>query len=204
MKHLIIILLLGISTFGIAQTTNAKRTITVYGSVVKPSDNAIYKTDITLTLDSGYYGDGPCQTLDELMEKYYAEIKKQNIDPSKFTRDDLAYVSTGYRKDGTVLRFETTDKNEIIKVTSVKMGQVFPSYVQMKSILSESEIKRLTKKALENARQNAEVLAEIAGEQIDQIHAISGSYDSASDAYWQSPTADSDYFRLTVVYTLKN
>lgn len=204
MKHILIVALFLISNFGIAQNTTNERTITVYGSTKKIPSVVVYKTDVTLSLENSYYSDNPCATLEELEAKYYEELKKLNIDTSKFTKDDLAYAATGYRKDGTILRFETKNKAEIIEVTSIRMTQVMPSYVQVKSILSESEIKLLTQNALADARKNADFIAEIAGEEVDKIFSIGGSYGSGKDEYWRSPSADSEYFTLTVVYALKN
>lgn len=204
MKNIIAIVLLLMATFGMAQSPTNQRSITVYGTAIKSEGNVTYKTDITLSLDSGYYSENPCTTVEELEAKYFAELKKLNIDTSKFTKDDLAYAATGYRKDGTVLRFETKSKAEIVKVTNIKMAQVMPSYVQMKSTLSEVEIKILTQKALVDARKNADLLAETAGEEVDKVFSIGGSYSSGTDSYWRTPTADPEYFRLTVVYTLKD
>jgi len=205
MKQFILAALLCISAFGIAQnetTTGTERTIIVYGSAEKPLENVTYKTEITLTLDNGYYDDGPYKTLDELLAKYYAEVKGLSIDTSKFTRDDLAYAAAGYRKEGTILKFETKNKKDIIKLTSVNMSQVTPSYILIKSKLSEAEIKFLTTKALEDARKNAEILAEVSGVKIDKIFSISSS-NLGSDTYWRSGNTDPEYYRLTVVYTLK-
>lgn len=204
MKQFILVILLCISTFGIAQNSTSERTITVYGSAKKNSVELIYKTDVTLSLESGYYAENPCTTLEELEAKYFEELKNLNIDTSKFIRDDLAYAASGYRKDGTVLRFETKDKAEILKVTSIRMTQAMPSYVQVKSVISEAEIKILTKQALADARKNAELLAESAGEEVDKIYSIGGSYSSDGDEYWRSPSIDPEYYRLTVVYTLKD
>ena len=204
MKQFIIIALLCISTFGIAQTTTDKRTVTVYGSAIKPVNEVFYKTEVTLTMDNGYYDDSPYKTLDDLMAKYYEELKKENVDISKFTRDDLAYVASGYRKEGTILKFITKDKKEILKVTGIKMAQIMPSYVQVKSETKEADIILLTEKALINARRNADIIADSMGSEIDEILSINTGYSIGNDDYWRSPNSGPDYFNLTVVYTLKD
>ncbi|WP_400078156.1 hypothetical protein [Winogradskyella sp. R77965] len=204
MKQFILAALLCISTFGMAQTITNQRTVTVYGSALKPTNEVLYKTEVTLTMDNGYYDDSPYKTLDDLMAKYYEELKKENVDISKFTRDDLAYVASGYRKKGTTLRFITKDKKEILRVTGIKMAQVMPSYVQVKSETTDEDVKMLTKKALVDARKNAEILTESAGEELDKIYSINSSYSSGYDSYWKSPNSSSEYFSITVVYTLKD
>jgi len=203
-KQFILAALLCVSTLGIAQSTSTPKTITVYGSVKKQPKKMIYKTEVTLTMDNGYYDDSPYKTLESLMAKYYEELKNLNIDTSKFIQDDLAYAATGYRKGGTVLRFETSNQEEIIKLTSVKMTQVTPSYVQVKSVFSEAEIKAMTKAAVADARKSAELLAEAADEEIDGLYSISGRYNVGADEYWRSANSGPEYFSVTVVYKLKD
>lgn len=203
MKQFILIVMFCVSIFGKAQNPTAEKTITVYGSVEKVLEGGTYKTEVTLSLENGYYGDGPYKTLDELLTKYYEEVKKLNIDTSKFTRADLAYAATGYRKEGTILRYETKSKKDILKVTSIKMSQAMPSYVQVKYKTSEAEIKLLTQKALKDARENAEILTEASGEELDKIYSIT-SYNLGEDDYWRVPNSNPEFFRITVVYTLKD
>jgi len=82
MKQFIIAVVLCVSSLGIAQTTTSQRTITVYGSAVKPVNNISYKIDVTLTMDNGYYDESQYKTLAELMTKYYEKLKNDNIDVS--------------------------------------------------------------------------------------------------------------------------
>ncbi|MBU2919898.1 hypothetical protein KO504_00965 [Winogradskyella psychrotolerans] len=203
MKPIILILMLCASVYAKAQQITPERSITVHGTVEKPLDDVMYKTEVTLSLEKGYYGDGPYKTLDELLAKYYEEVKSLNIDTSKFIRDDLAFAAMGYRTEGTVLRYETKSKKDILKLTNIKMSQVMPSYVQVKSKIFDAEIKLLTQKALENARKNAELLAEVSGEEIDKLFSIS-SYDLGEESYWRAANSGTEYLRLTVVYTLKD
>jgi len=88
----------------------------------------------------------------------------------------MAYSATGYRNDGTILHFQTNNKEEMLSVATIKMAQVMPSYVQVKDVVSEDEVKQLAKKAIKEARKNAELLAEISGEEVDKIYSIN-SYD---------------------------
>lgn len=201
MKQFILGILLCVSTLGIAQNTSDKRTISVYGVAEKTTQTITYKTDVTLTLDNSYYTDDPYNSLDELLVKYYEKVDELNIDKSKFTEDKLAYVSSGYRKDGVVLRFETNDKAEILKLTSIRMAQVMPAYVQVKTETPEADMKNLMTAALKNARKKADMLAAINGDKIDKIDSIVSDYDTST--YWQSPNTDSEYVRLSVVFTLK-
>ncbi|WP_299123392.1 SIMPL domain-containing protein [uncultured Winogradskyella sp.] len=203
MKHFIIVVLLCISTFGISQNATTERTITTYGSVVIESNELLYKTDVTLSLENNYYAENPCTTLEELKEKYFKEVKNRGVDITKFVQDDMAYSATGYRNDGTTLHFETKDKEEMLSVVQIKMAQVMPSYVQVKNIISKDEVKKLAKEAIEEARKNAELLAEVSGEKIDKIHSIN-SYDLDGNSYWRSPSSGPSYLRLTVIYALKD
>lgn len=201
MKQFALAILLCISTFGISQNTADKRVISVYGVAEKTTQTTTYKTDVTLTLENSYYGDSPYNSLDELLAKYYEKVAELNIDKSKFTVDELSYVSSGYRKDGTVLTFTTKDKAEILKLTSIRMAQVMPAYIQVKTETPEADMKKLMTIALEDAREKAERLAAISGDEIDEICSIVS--DDYTNTYWQSPSADSEYVRLGVIFTLK-
>lgn len=202
MKQFALAILLCISTFGMAQSTTDKRVISVYGVAEKTTQTTIYRTDVTLTLENSYYGDSPYNSLDELLAKYYEKVAELNIDKSKFTVDELSYVSSGYRKDGTVLRFETNNKAEILKLTGIRMAQVMPAYIQIKTETPDADMKKLMALALENAREKAEMLAAISGEEIGEICSIVSSDYNAS-TYWQSSNTDSEYVTLEVVFTLK-
>ncbi|NRD20489.1 hypothetical protein HNV08_10560 [Winogradskyella eckloniae] len=203
MKQLILVILLCVSTLGIAQDNKAVRTITTYGSVEIQSEKKQYKTDVTLSLENNYYAENPCTTLEELKAKYFEAVKKLGVDTSKFVQDDLAYAATGYRKDGTILHFETLEKTEILKVTSINMAQVMPSYVQVRDVVSKNQLKELVNSALKKAKANALLLTEASGEELDRIYSIN-SYDLDGDAYWRTPNSGPSYLRLTVVYLLKD
>ena len=201
MKKFILMTLLCVSSLAIAQNLKATpRTITVNGSSLNTSKEVVYKTKVILSMDNNYYADVPCTTLKELQEKYFGELKKQSLDISKFVEDELAYSTMGYRTNGIVYRFETKSKDDIVKVLGLKMSQVQTSYVKVKSLLTQGEIKTLTKAALKDARQNAEMVADVSGEKLGNIYSISGNYGLNED--WSALTSDEDYFRLTVVYTL--
>ena len=201
MKKFILMTLLCVSSLAIAQNLKATpRTITVNGSTLNTSKEVVYKTKVILSMDNNYYADVPCTTLKELQEKYFGELKKQSLDISKFVEDELAYSTMGYRTNGIVYRFETKSKDDIVKVLGLKMSQVQTSYVKVKSLLTQGEIKTLTKAALKDARQNAEMVADVSGEKLGNIYSISGNYGLNED--WSALTSDEDYFRLTVVYTL--
>jgi len=201
MKKFILMTLLCVSSLAIAQNLKATpRTITVNGSTLNTSKEVVYKTKVILSMDNNYYADVPCTTLKELQEKYFGELKKQSLDISKFVEDELAYSTMGYRTNGIVYRFETKSKDDIVKVLGLKMSQVQTSYVKVKSLLTQGEIKTLTKAALKDARQNAEMVADVSGEKLGNIYSISGNYGPNED--WTALTSDEDYFRLTVVYTL--
>lgn len=203
MKQFIVALLLCISTIGIAQSPTTERTISTNGSVAIESKELLYKTDITLSLENSYYAENPCTSIDELKTKYFEAAQKLGVDTSKFIQDDLAYAATGYRKGGTLLHFETKDKAEILKLTSISMAQVMPSYVQVKDIISEKQTKELVARAIAEAQKNANILAEASGEKIDRIYSIN-SYDLDGDSYWRTPSSGPSYLRLTVVYLLKD
>lgn len=203
MKNLIITAVLCFSIFGFSQNTqNSVRTITVSGSAEVITKAPLYKTEVTLSLENNYYADNPCTTLDELKAKYFAEIEKQGIDSSKFEDDELRYAATGYRKEGTILIFTTSDKDEVLKINKLKMGQTTPSYVQMKHEVDESQLYKSLKIAMDDAKDNAELIAKASGLELGNIHSVT-NYDSRETTYWQSMNSTPLKLRVTVVYSVK-
>lgn len=203
MKHFITTVVICVSLFGFSQQIQPNlKTITVNGSADIISSTVLYKTEVTLSLDNNYYTDNPCTTIDELKAKYFAELKKQGIDTSKFKENQLAYFASGYRKDGTILTYITSDKDEILKVSKLKMGQINAAYVQTKSEVDDNQTAKIIKQAVEDARNNAQLIANASGKKLGEIQSIS-SYDISADTYWQSLNYKHPKLRLTVVFALQ-
>lgn len=203
MKHFIMVFMFCLAYVSSSQNIcNQDATITVYGSAHPTVASVKYKTDITLSLENDYYSNNPCSTLEELKTKYFTEVKKQGIDISKFENDDLGYAALGYRKSGTILRFTTHDKEEILKLNKIKMGQVRSSYVQMKTEMDDTQLEETLQAALKDAEKNAQLMAKAAGKTIEGLHAIS-SFDLGRKTFWQSINSTPTKLRVTAVYKLK-
>ena len=86
----------------------------------------------------------------------------------------MEFLTLGYQKEGTVLKFETTSKEMAEKLMRIKMNGVTLQY-QFKAVLTAEKRNELRKKALADARANAAQLCKISGGTLGDITSISES-----------------------------
>jgi hypothetical protein len=125
-------------------------------------------------MDQVYYSDPQCRSLEEFKEKYFKTLREDGFDPKAFTEQKMEFLTLGYQKEGTVLKFETTSKEMAEKLMRIKMNGVTLQY-QFKAVLTAEKRNELRKKALADARANAAQLCKISGGNLGDITSISES-----------------------------
>ncbi len=87
--------------------------------------------------------------------------------------DRFGYLTTGFRKEGKLFVFETTSEKEYMKLLSVNLDgtQIYNRYVVYK--LTSNIATKLAKKAIENAKQKAGLVAKSTNKKIGDIITIS-------------------------------
>jgi hypothetical protein len=171
MKKVIAILILFI---GIMTNAQEKRTVTSTGSAIIKRETTHYRIKATLNMDQAYYSDPQCKSLEEFKEKYFNALRENGFDPKAFEESKMEFLTLGYQKEGTILKFETTSKEMAEILMSVRMNGITLQY-QFKSVLSPEKRNELRTKALADARANAEQLCEISGGTLGAIMNISES-----------------------------
>jgi len=171
MKKVISILLLCI---GIMTNAQEKRTVTASGSALIKRETTDYRIKATLNMDQVYYSDPQCKSLEEFKEKYFTTLRENGFDPKAFQESKMEFLTLGYQKEGTILKFETTSKEMAETLMGVRMNGITLQY-QFKSVLTPDKRNELRKKALEDAKVNAEQLCKISGGTLGAITSISES-----------------------------
>ena len=171
MKKVIFILILLI---GITTNAQEKRTVTASGSASIKRETTDYRVKATLNMEQVYYSDPQCKSLEEFKEKYFEALKENGFDPKAFKESKMEFLTQGYQKEGTILKFETTSKEMVEKLMRVKMNGVSLQY-QFKSVLSPEQRNKLRQEALTDAKANATQLCEISGSSLGEITSISES-----------------------------
>ena len=165
----ILILLIGIMT-----NAQENRTVSATGSAIIKRETTEYRIKATLNMDQVYYSDPQCRSLEEFKEKYFKTLREDGFDPKVFTEQKMEFLTLGYQKEGTVLKFETTSKEMAEKLMRIKMNGVTLQY-QFKAVLTAEKRNELRKKALADARANAAQLCKISGGTLGDITSISES-----------------------------
>lgn len=171
MKKLITVLCFCCLFIANAQKDN---TISVVGTALTERETTEYRIKATLNMDQVYYSDPQCRSLEEFKAKYFKALEEEGIDPSIFQEEKMEFLTLGYQKEGTVLKFETTSKKMAEKLMGIKMNGVTLQY-QFKAVLTDEKRNELRKKALADARTNAEQLCKISGGTLGDIISISES-----------------------------
>jgi len=118
-------------------------------------------------------GDSLALTVDVLIDTYFKKLAAANFDPKKLVEDPFGYLTIGFRKEGKLFTFETTSKEEYKKVLSVSLDgtQIYSKYLVYK-LSTNTEIE-LSKRAIENAKQKAEIITKSTNKKIGDIITIS-------------------------------
>ncbi len=125
-------------------------------------------------MDQVYYSDPQCKSLEEFKEKYFKTLREEGFNPDDFEESKMEFLTMGYQKEGTVLKFKTADNALAEKLLTLKMNGVTMQY-QFKAVLTAEKRNELRKKALADARANAVQLCKISGGTLGDITSISES-----------------------------
>ncbi|MFS4466510.1 SIMPL domain-containing protein [Maribacter sp. 2210JD10-5] len=184
-----------------AQMNNNQKTVSVSGKALVERVITNYKVKATLSMDQIYYADYKCKDLAELKAKYFDALKEQGVDVSKFKEKKMEFFSLGYQKEGTILIYETSDKEIVKTLLSTKMNGVQLSY-QSRATLSQDKIEALLTDALTDAKANAAKVCKVAGKSVGEI--VSIVQDIPSEHIWNNYYNDyEEFLTVSVAYELK-
>lgn len=196
MRKLIYSLIAILSLLSINETVaQEKEIVSVAGRTTVERTVELFKAKMVLNMDQVYYSNPECTDLESLTNKYFELLRNKGLDPSKFVENKLAYSSYGYQKGGTVYEFETKDVSEIDILTNNKMNGIQVT-IQYKTTITEDQRTTLLKKALQDARKNAETICKISSKKIVGVTSISET--ALKNELWNSYY--NDYVEELTVY----
>lgn len=203
MKKVILVFTLVLLSAFNAKAQQAKpmaNSVTVVEQVTVERKSVLYKATITLSEDNLYYSVGSYKDLAGLKEHYFKNLKENGIDPANFIEDKLEYISYGYQKDGTVFKFETSSKDEIQKLSQIKIAGVSVTY-KHKLMLKPGQRISLKKKVLAKAKENALDVCKAADKKLGEIITITDS--NLPEEMWNSLQNNyEEYYYMTVTYEM--
>lgn len=201
MRKIIVIIALFTAVMAKAQTKESQRTVSASGSTLIERVTTNYRIKVTLNMDQLYYSDPQCRSLEEFKEKYFTALKEHGFNPSTFEEKKMEFLSLGYQKEGTVLQFESSSKEEVEKLLSVKMTGVTLQY-QFKSVIDLDKKDTLLKLALADAKSNATKLCKLTGSSLGEI--ISISENSPKSDIWNSyHNGYEEFLSVHVIFEMK-
>lgn len=182
-------------------------TISVIGETEKTITDENYTVIIALQQIMVYDGQVEVEatSLEDVTRNYIKKLDEAGIDFSRFRRNnyyELA-MSYGQNREAAYYYLKTTNKDEARKIINLKSSgvSVASSEVESKK-LTDKELAALSVKAIENARQKAELIAKKLNKTIGEIVSISDQNTNAQ--YNQSyGTKSLQPHSVTVAFELK-
>lgn len=208
MKKIVILLVICLTTIAsIAQTAQTpKTTIDVTGRADYKPEIDFYKADIIISENYRYnYNSSKC--FNDLKKDYFEELAKNKIDTLQFKENKKGYLYENYdlKKEGSLYSFKTKDEALFLKVLQVKTDGVKISkkdaYFKK---LTTSEIVDLKKRALDNAKKEAEYIAKALNKKIvgiDKIRASNYISKIKDDIYYirRNKVSNNNYIYVTYI-----
>ncbi len=209
MKKLILfIAFITITTMTFAQDNRSYIEVTGVVEFEKLVEKYIAKVIVSKELiynsHTGSSTDTLVTTIDALTETYFKKLTAVNFNTKKLNEDRFGYLTTGFRKEGKLFVFETTSKEEYMKLLSVNSldgTQIYNRYVVYK--LTSNIAAKLAKKAIENAKQKAVFVAKSANKKIGDIITISDNNQNESkEVLYYDNLGDKGLYQVVVRFEL--
>ncbi|QCX39924.1 SIMPL domain-containing protein [Aureibaculum algae] len=199
---LLAILFVMISSFSFAQID--KPYIDVSGQVEYSREVEKYSTTIIVSEDLAYNSYDENTSFDKIKSDYFDKLKSNNVNVSQLKEDALAYTAMGYRKKGMVYQFETTSQSKFIELLSTGFSgvNINEKYVYYKPLTSQ-QVEDLSKKAIEDAKTRAELIAKSAGKKIGTIFTLNNYREESKRAFYNTRDLTDHVFNIGVRYQLQ-
>lgn len=185
---------LALFTFGLIAAQDQTNTINTagYHAFEVPVE---FTSKMIVSLSNVYY-DTETMDLDGLKATYRDKLSKAGMDISKLKEDRLAYALMGYDKDGTIMTYTTQSLEEMQKFLLVRSLGVSRSDTVMEATLTDAQMADLAVKAIENAQQKAQAIAQKLGRNIGKAVYISDSNANEinESIYFGSPMNKRTYY----------
>ncbi len=164
-----------------------------------------YAIGIVVSLGLVYESSDSTTTLKMLKDEYFEKLTKANFDTEKLKENKFGYLGIGFKKEGALYMFETTSKEECMKIMSVNLDgtQIYSKYSIYE--LSQDRATQLAKEAIEKAKAKAVLVANSRGKKIGDILAITDTNSSKErETIYYDYTDEKGHYRVVVRYELLN
>lgn len=170
MKKIVFIILAFYASFFVHSQTNDKKHIEVRGEAVYEKVVENYTTEIILAQELCYNYNNENISLEELKNTFLKKLAKNGINKNNLIENELDFLLLSYRKKGTFYKFTTKNKDEFLKLISIKSnGLEFRNKKITYKSISASEAKKLRKRALEDAQKKADNYASIINKKTTEV-----------------------------------
>ncbi|HBK71893.1 MAG TPA: hypothetical protein DDZ39_09610 [Flavobacteriaceae bacterium] len=198
MRNLIVtVVVLMTLTITAQENYKLQNTIEINTSVDFKREIISYRAKIIISLDQISYGNSECNTFEDLKQRYFTKLEAKGIDTNKFKENKLEYLGMYYQKEGTIYTYETSSKEEISKMMSVRINGVTNSSLEYQLRLDDQVYDKLLEEALVKAKNKANRIALQTNRKIGKIVRIEdGSSDGVSRVYY-APQSEVLHFSIT-------
>ncbi len=177
------------------------QSIQVFGSA--PYTRTVEKYTAEIILSNANYDYGNYKSLSDIKKEFAQFLKDNEFNDALFIEDPaLFFLIDGYA-EGTLYRFETTNKEEFIKLSQlykIRNARINSKKLIYKPVADGGE---LAKKALEDARRKATVTAGIAGKKLGQLLDITDNNSLNAEGYSYYGYETKEEYIVTVKFGLE-
>ncbi|NAS30985.1 DUF541 domain-containing protein [Flavobacteriaceae bacterium R38] len=203
-KKIIFLTTFSLSSFlTVAQNKNG---ITVIGKATHVDSDLMYVSTVSLSKAYTSYSDGAI-SLAQMKTRYDEALKKNGLSLNNMREDKIAYDLSGYADEGTFFTFKTRSIEQFQKfMRTTTFGLNRLSY-EGKFILDQSELEILNRKALANAKMQAEAIARAMNIKLGKVLSVE-AFNAATEnaiivSLFQGNTSGAYTYQLKVIYAVK-
>ena len=182
-----------------------QNSITVFGETLNDIKIKEYIINIEFReIVSDNYRNVDGKTIDELKKAYASALSKVNIDFSQF-EEDLLYRITSYSYNTSEFYlYQTSSLDEVQRVLSQKMEGVTNVRVDiLAEELNHNRIGELSKKAIEDAKNQAIIIASKLQKKIGKILSIENS-NYRSQVFYSGRMKEPTKYQVKVTFLLED
>ncbi len=145
-----------------------KKTIKVPGRAIHIDKELTFKSTVSLNATYSSYSSDAI-SLKEMKSRYDDALKQNGLSLADLKEDPSGYIYLGQDKAGTLYNFKTTSVekfNRFLKSKSFSLQFITNGY---SIVISKNEAQIVIAKAIENAKEQAKIIAEIANKKLGDI-----------------------------------
>lgn len=197
MKSIVIFLYFLTATCTVLGQSAEKAFVEVRGMAKIERTIKSYILDIVVTEDLAYTEEK--RTGEEVKKAFFDKAKTAGFDVSRFKEDKLTYALTQYGAGGSFYSIETTDPEEVIKLSNLIVDKTGTVNITARRVtyLPVNNFSKITATALADGKARAEKMAAALGKKLGALQSAidyTTTNEAEEDTVYYQPKEDKYYY----------